>query len=86
MLVGIHIMVKLILVDDEQLFLNSLARYITAHMPDFEICGCFHNGKDALAYMQTHKVDIMITTSICRRWMGWHLCVRRIYIFQTVPP
>lgn len=61
MLVGIHIMVKLILVDDEQLFLNSLARYITAHMPDFEICGCFHNGKDALAYMQTHKVDIMIT-------------------------
>lgn len=59
--VGIHIMVKLILVDDEQLFLNSLARYITAHMPDFEICGCFHNGKDALAYMQAHKVDIMIT-------------------------
>lgn len=61
MLVGIRIMVKLILVDDEQLFLNSLARYITAQMPDFEICGCFHNGKDALAYMQAHNVDIMIT-------------------------
>lgn len=54
-------MVKLILVDDEQLFLNSLAKFITAQMPDYEICGCFHNGKEALAYMQKHNVDIMIT-------------------------
>lgn len=38
-----HDMVKLILVDDEQLFLNSLAKYIAAQMPDFEICGCFHS-------------------------------------------
>lgn len=56
-----HDMVKLILVDDEQLFLNSLAKYIAAQMPDFEICGCFHNGKEALAYMQKHEVDILIT-------------------------
>mgnify|MGYP000283624821 CR=1 FL=1 len=44
-----HDMVKLILVDDEQLFLNSLAKYIAAQMPDFEICGCFHNGKGGSA-------------------------------------
>ena len=43
-------MVKLILVDDEQLFLNSLAKYIAAQMPDFEICGCFHNGKETSVY------------------------------------
>lgn len=54
-------MVKIILVDDEQLFLASLAKFIRTQMPDFEICGCFHSGAEALEHLQYTPVDILIT-------------------------
>lgn len=57
-------MTKLILVDDEKMILNSLSRYIHNQLPDFELCGCFYDGEEALAYLLEHPVDIVLT-DIC---------------------
>lgn len=54
-------MIKIILVDDEKIILNSLSRYIRSQLPDFEICGCFFDGTEALAYLLEHPVDIVLT-------------------------
>lgn len=55
---------KLIIVDDERIILDSICKYITNFLPELEICGCFYDGEDALRYMLTHPVDIVIT-DIC---------------------
>ncbi|MBQ8230455.1 MAG: response regulator [Lachnospiraceae bacterium] len=59
-------MMRLILVDDEMMFLDSLSRYIRQNLTDVEICGCFHNGKAALEYMMVHSADVdVVLTDIC---------------------
>lgn len=57
-------MTKLILVDDEQLILDSVSKYISNFLPEFEICGRFYAGEDALQYLLENPVDIVVT-DIC---------------------
>ena len=57
-------MTKLILVDDEQLILDSVSKYISNFLPEFEICGRFYDGEDALQYLLENPVDIVVT-DIC---------------------
>lgn len=57
-------MSRLILVDDEKLILDSISKYISAFLPDFELCGQFYDGEDALEYLLEHPVDIVVT-DIC---------------------
>lgn len=57
-------MTKLILVDDEKLILDSVNKYLSRFLPEFEVCGRFYNGEDALAYLIDHPIDIVIT-DIC---------------------
>lgn len=55
---------KIILADDEKLILDSISKYISAFLPDFEICGQFYDGEDALQFILEHPVDIVVT-DIC---------------------
>ncbi|MBQ8402234.1 MAG: response regulator, partial [Clostridia bacterium] len=57
-------MTKLILVDDEKMILNSLSRYVKTQLPDFELCGCFYDGSEALEYLLKNPVYIVVT-DIC---------------------
>lgn len=72
-------MTKLILVDDEKMILNSLSRYICTQLPDFEICGCFFDGTEALDYLLEHPVDIVLT-DICMPQMDGIELAREISI------
>jgi len=54
-------MTKIILVDDEKIIINSLSKYICSQLPDFEICGCFFDGTEAISYLLEHPVDIVLT-------------------------
>lgn len=62
-------MTKLIIVDDETIILNSLSKYVKEQLPDFEICGCFHDGAEALDYIMEHPVDIILS-DICMPQMS----------------
>lgn len=62
-------MTRLIIVDDEKMILNSLSGYIKAQLPDFEVCGCFYDGQEALDYLLEHPVDIILS-DICMPQMN----------------
>lgn len=54
-------MPRIILVDDERPALMSLEKFIVSAKPNFNICGSFTNGKDALEYLLCNPVDIVLT-------------------------
>ena len=66
-------MTRMILVDDEKVILNSLSRYILDQLPDFEICGCFSDGKQALDFLIDNPVDIVLTDICMPRMDGLDL-------------
>lgn len=72
-------MIKVLLVDDEQPFLNSAAQFIRSQMPDFEVCSCFLNGEDALDYFRDNHVDILVTDISMPRMDGLELA-RNVYL------
>lgn len=51
---------KLLLVDDQYLFLESLKLVLTTLAPDFEIVGTALNGEEALAILEREKVDVVL--------------------------
>lgn len=51
-----------IIADDETLFADRLAEYIMSNPRlGFEVCGVFYNGEDAMDYIKTHSVNLIIT-------------------------
>jgi DNA-binding NarL/FixJ family response regulator len=52
--------IRLILVDDQYLFLESLKLLLTSLAPDFEIIATALNGEDALEKLETMQVDIVL--------------------------
>ena len=60
-------MPNIILVDDEKMLLDSLSRYIQKELPDFNLCGCFYDGQEALDFLlqnTPHGIDVVLT-DIC---------------------
>ena len=57
-------MSKLIIVDDEPIFLDYIRNSILTLFPDIEVCGCFYNAKDALNFLDHNPIDIVLT-DIC---------------------
>ena len=55
---------KVVIVDDEKIIVNSLQKYIDAQIPEFEVAGTFANGCDALQFLLEHPADIVLT-DIC---------------------
>lgn len=66
-------MTRLIIVDDENMILNSLSRYVREQLPDFEVCGCFYDGQEALDYLLEHPVDIVLSDICMPRMNGLEL-------------
>jgi len=58
---GASVLYKLIIVDDEKRARDIVAKYIEQHNLGFEVAGCFSNGYEALTFLQSHKVDVVIT-------------------------
>ena len=51
--------IKLLLVDDQELFVKSLKRVIEADAPDIEVVGIAGNGVDAISAVQGLKPDLV---------------------------
>lgn len=71
-------MTKIIIVDDEQIVLNSISRYLQEQLPEFEICGRFYDGKEALEYLLENPVDLVLT-DICMPVMDGLALSREIH-------
>ena len=52
--------IKLLLVDDHQMFLDGLNEILSKE-EKYELVGTAKNGKEALAFLEHHSVDIVIT-------------------------
>ena len=54
-------MYKLVIVDDEALIREGLRTHIDWAALGFEVVACFEDGKDAIDYLQSNQVDVMLT-------------------------
>ncbi|MBR1969781.1 MAG: response regulator [Clostridia bacterium] len=54
-------MINIIIVDDEELSLNAMARFITHIRKDTNISGLFKNVHDAIEFLKDNPVDIVIS-------------------------
>ena len=54
-------MYKLVIVDDEALIREGLRAHIDWAALGFEVVACFEDGKDAIDYLQSNQVDVMLT-------------------------
>lgn len=54
-------MYSLIIVDDENITRMAISGYIRRTHPEFSIAGVFSNGADALSFLCSHSVNIVIT-------------------------
>ncbi|MBO5070664.1 MAG: response regulator [Roseburia sp.] len=54
-------MYSLIIVDDEDITKVAISNYIKNKQPEFQVKGVFSNGADALEYIRSHPVDLVIT-------------------------
>ncbi len=52
--------ISILLVDDQYLFLESLKLVLTTLAPDFKIVGTVQNGQEALDFIESTKVDIIL--------------------------
>lgn len=54
-------MYKLIIVDDEKAIRKGIRDYFDWEQMGFEVAGLFEDGKEALAYIADHEVDVVLT-------------------------
>ena len=54
-------MYRLLIVDDERATLNGLCNYIPWDQMGFIVEGSAANGKAALAYLENHTVDVLLS-------------------------
>ena len=54
-------MFSLVIVDDEEYMTASLQKYITQYHSDFHVAATFNSAEDALKYLRSTTVDIIIT-------------------------
>jgi two-component system response regulator YesN len=73
---------KLVIVDDEQTIREGLKNYVDWKSLNFEVVDCFEDGREAIDYIQTHKVDVVLTDIKMIEISGIQLAE---YIHQNVP-
>ncbi len=54
-------MIKIIIVDDEKVSLRAMGQYITHSRRDVEVVGLFENMQDAIDFLSSHSVDLVIS-------------------------
>ena len=54
-------MFSLVIVDDEEYMTASLQKYITQYHSDFHVAATFNSAEDALHYLRSASVDVIIT-------------------------
>ena len=52
-------MIKAIVIEDDVMVAAINRQYLSA-VPDIRIAGVFHNGKEALKYLERHQIDLII--------------------------
>lgn len=52
--------IKLLIVDDNEIFLNGLKNMLELKCPDFHVKGTAENGRAALDFLEKHSVDIVL--------------------------
>jgi two-component system response regulator YesN len=52
---------RLILIDDEEIVRKGIRYFLDWHAIGFDIVADFEDGKEALEYLQTHSVDVVLT-------------------------
>ncbi len=52
-------MTNVIIVEDDPMVAQLNAQYLS-QIPQLKVCGIFHNGRDALEYLRSHKVELAI--------------------------
>jgi YesN/AraC family two-component response regulator len=54
-------MYKLIVVDDEEVVREGLRQFIDWNSMGYQLIGCLEDGKDAIEFLQSNKVDVVLT-------------------------
>lgn len=66
-------MYKVILVDDEPYILTILKDTVDWHKFNMEVCNIFESSLDALEYLKTHDIDLVITDILLPEMTGMEL-------------
>ena len=54
-------MYRMVIIDDESLTLNFLTEFINKEFPEIKVVDTFDISSDALEYLKTHNIDIVLT-------------------------
>ena len=58
--------IRLLLADDQDLFITSLKKVLELSAPDIEVVGIVHNGKEAVEAVERLHPDVILMMSGCR--------------------
>ncbi len=71
---GVGAVYKTVVVDDEKIAREVVIKFILSLNLNFEITGGFANGADALEYIKSNDVDVVITDIKMPKMSGMELC------------
>lgn len=75
-------MYKAIVVDDEQIIRKGISTFITSADTGFEIAGVFKDGDEAISYLDTHSIELVISDIKMVHVSGIELAQ---YIYENMP-
>ena len=77
-------MYSLIIVDDENITRMAISGYIRRTHSEFNVAGVFSNGADALAFLHSHSVNIVITDIRMPKMDGLALAEQIFHDFPSI--
>ena len=54
-------MIRTIILDDERIIRNGIAKIIQENVPEFQVTATFGNGRDCLEYLEREEADLIIS-------------------------
>lgn len=72
------------IIDDEDSIVSSISRFISQTRPEYRIAGTFSDASEALAYLETSPVDVIITDIQMPRINGLEMIRRLRQIYPDV--